>query len=45
LCADLIPDNRSIEGDRLISEHPWRPWQKPAGDEHKTASVPPTKIK
>jgi hypothetical protein len=27
------PDNRSIEDDRLISEHRWGLWQKPAGDE------------
>jgi hypothetical protein len=29
----LDPDDRSIEGDRLIREHRWRLWQKPAGDE------------
>lgn len=30
------PDNRSIEGDRLISEHRWGLWQKPAGDEQQS---------
>jgi hypothetical protein len=29
----LDPDNRSIEGDRLNSEHRWALWQKPTGDE------------
>jgi hypothetical protein len=32
----LDPDNRSIEGDRLISEHRWGLWQKPAGDEQQS---------
>jgi hypothetical protein len=30
------PDNRAIEGDRLIGEHRWRLWQKPAGDEQQS---------
>jgi hypothetical protein len=29
----LDPDNRSIEGDGLISERHWNVWQKPAGNE------------
>jgi hypothetical protein len=32
----LDPDNRSIEGDRLISEHRGGLWQKPAGDEQQS---------
>jgi hypothetical protein len=32
----LDPDNRSIEGDRLVSEYRWGPWQKPAGDEQQS---------
>jgi hypothetical protein len=32
----LDPDNRSIEGDRLISEYRWGPWQEPAGDEQQS---------
>jgi hypothetical protein len=32
----LDPDDRSIEGDRLISEHRWGLWQKPAGDEQQS---------
>jgi hypothetical protein len=32
----LDPDNRSIEGDRPISEHRWGFWQKPAGDEQQS---------
>jgi hypothetical protein len=29
----FYPDNRSIEGDRLISKLRWGNWQKPAGAE------------
>jgi hypothetical protein len=36
LVRRLDPDNRSIEGDRLISEHRWGLWQKPAGDEQQS---------
>jgi hypothetical protein len=32
----LDPDDRSIEGDRLIREHRWRLWQKPTGDEQQS---------
>ena len=32
----LDPDSRSIEGDRLIGEHRWGLWQKPAGDEQQS---------
>jgi hypothetical protein len=32
----LDPDNRSIEGDGLISERRWGVWQKPAGDEQQS---------
>jgi hypothetical protein len=32
----LDPDNRSIEGDRLIGEHRWGHWQKPGGDEQQS---------
>src|SRR5258706_2376964 len=32
----LDPDDRSIEGWRLISEHRWGRWQTPAGDEQQS---------
>jgi hypothetical protein len=32
----LDPDNRSINGDRLIGKHRPRCWQTPAGDEQQS---------